>query len=136
MNIDELTGNNTLHEMAEKKTNFTSPSFVVEPHMLNARNQLMQTPLIIAVQQKFIGTVATLLELKPDLDCQDWKGNTALHYAVHRREREFAKLLVQHKARITIFNNFGKTALHVAAETGNYLILRELITGCRNIDID
>lgn len=72
MNVDELTGNNALHDMAEKRTNFTSPAFSVELHMLNAKNQLMQTPLIIAIQQKFIATVETLLELKPDPDCQDW----------------------------------------------------------------
>lgn len=100
----ELTGNNVLHSMANRRFVFTN-TFIVTPFSLNGRNQLLKTPLIVAVQQRETLTFTTLLELQPDLNCQDWKGDTALHHYVHRQENEFLKILLIQQPDATIFNN-------------------------------
>lgn len=123
MDVNELTGNNLLHDMAEKRMNFTYLS--LEPHILNGRNQLLETPLIVAAQQKYLVTLETLLQLSPDVDCQDWNENTTLHHAVHRSDKDFVKLHLLNKSRTNIFNNYGRTCLHMAAATDNYPIMKK-----------
>ena len=125
---NELTGKNFLHDFATRRTVFTDLIADMQPTFINGRNQLMQTPLIIAVQHRWTATVETLLNFNPDLNCQDWNGDTALHHCIHQREKDFAHLLLTRGAATDIYNNQGKTCLHLAVESGNYILLRDILT--------
>lgn len=134
--MEELTGNTMFHELAGKRTIFNTSDMEITPEKLNARNQLLQTPLIVAVQHRHPVTVETLISLKPDLNCQDWNGDTALHHCVHKGERDYIQALLHNGANIEVYNNQGKTCIHIAAEAGNHLILRQIMLQSPGADID
>ncbi len=50
---------------------------------------LLRTPLMVAVDQNNIGSVATLLELGVDLRISDIKGNSLFHVAANKSSQSF-----------------------------------------------
>lgn len=53
-------------------------------------------------------------------------GETALHYAVERGNREMCELLLEHGASPDVVTNEGKTPLHIAGECGHKKLFRLL----------
>ncbi|VDO96696.1 unnamed protein product [Soboliphyme baturini] len=60
-----------------------------------------------------------LLMSKVNVDYQDAKGMTALHYAALKNSPEVCRLLLQYGARVDTQNNDGYTALHIACQHGD-----------------
>ena len=71
--------------------------------------------------------VATLLELGADPNPQDEQGNTPMHRLAQRGTgREFARLLLEHRADLTIKNVKGETPLDLAAKAKQPALLNFL----------
>lgn len=56
----------------------------------------------------------TLLEKGANANAKDKNNNTALHYAAGYGQADMVKLLLDHKADVSIKNDDGKTAKEVA----------------------
>ena len=131
MEINILTGNSVLHDRVQRRYLVISDSMARE--LKNEVNFRKETPLIIATQNRAISAFKTLLGLKPDLDCQDINGNTALHIAVHMQEGMFARPLLALQANPNLLNNEGKSPLHLAIQCGNHSLVRTLIETGRDL---
>ncbi|MDR2905774.1 MAG: ankyrin repeat domain-containing protein [Helicobacteraceae bacterium] len=69
-----------------------------------------------------------LIKLGIDLNYQDIKGYSALHYAVQENNLEVVTSLIQNKADVDIFDSYGNTPLWKAAYDGkNKEIIEKLI---------
>ena len=134
MEINILTGNSVLHDRVQRRYLVISDSMARE--LKNEVNFRKETPLIIATQNRAISAFKTLLGLKPDLDCQDINGNTALHIAVHMQKGMFARPLLALQANPNLLNNEGKSPLHLAIQCGNHGLVRTLIETGRDLDVD
>lgn len=55
-----------------------------------------------------------LLEQGADINCQDEDGHTPLIAAAKNGEIGVIELLIMHKADLTLYDNNGNTALHLA----------------------
>ncbi len=89
-------------------------------------------PLLYAIKYKQWGVLETIINspkyrLDVDINAQDGRGNTALHYSVIYVQHLLVKLLlaVYHKTiSTTIKNNQGKTARDIAAAKGYQDIIK------------
>lgn len=59
-----------------------------------------------------------LIKNKADINLQDFKGSTPLHYGVIYKKIDLIRLLLQYKPDITIINQNGLTPLQMAQERG------------------
>ncbi|CAJ0937550.1 unnamed protein product [Ranitomeya imitator] len=78
------------------------------------------------------GDKATLLRLigcSPDLtDQEDQLGRTPLMYSVLGDRRACAEALIRYGARVNRSDRSGRTAVHLAAQTGNHRLLKLLLS--------
>ncbi|KAH7204891.1 ankyrin repeat-containing domain protein [Fusarium redolens] len=84
---------------------------------VNIQNHLGQTPLHVLLTTRSSSRVSTdsakaLLDRGTNLELQDHKGRTAVHYAVHQSEAVFVLVTEQGKA-LNLQDNEGKTPLHI-----------------------
>lgn len=99
------------------------------------------TPIMMGVRWSNFGVVDHLIAGGADLNLQDNKGNTALHYAMGSLLRyadpEIVALLLKRGANACIFNKKKDVALHVAAkracDTQAALLIPQLIS-CSDIN--
>lgn len=65
--------------------------------------------------------VEFLLKHGANVDAVDYKGKTALHYAVVAKKNplEITELLIKHKANVNAVDDESKTPLHLARENSN-----------------
>ncbi len=59
-------------------------------------------------------------------DIADKNGNTILHRAVQKGDKEMVKMLIDVLALVNVQNNNGDTPMHIAARAGNEEIIKEL----------
>ncbi|MCT4625090.1 MAG: ankyrin repeat domain-containing protein, partial [Schleiferiaceae bacterium] len=85
------------------------------------------TVLILGAHSTNLEAIEFLYSKHPNaINLSDYKGNTALHYAVENGEIEIVKFLVSQGAEPSITNNKGKTALDLAIKKGNKEIIEML----------
>lgn len=87
-----------------------------------------QSPLVEAAQHNNVRKARALLETLPCAECgayhgehaesneRGFQGKTALIWAILHKNKEFAQLLLQHKADVNIQTNTGMTPLMYAAQ--------------------
>jgi ankyrin repeat protein len=106
---------------------------VKEVKDINVRNDLRETPLLVAAEHLAVETIEHLLKnyKELDLNAQDFKGDTALHLAADyhtKRQGELCaaviRLLLKHGAKTTITNRKGQTALDVAKASKEQVVMR------------
>jgi ankyrin repeat protein len=101
---------------------------------LNLANRFGETALMHASARDFDlmeNVQIALLEGGADTAAADQNGDTALHYAAHNDDKNGAKtlceMLLEFGAAADAVNNAGKTALDIAAETGNEPLVKLLL---------
>ena len=64
--------------------------------------------------------IVSAVQLSPlsDINVQDKKGNTALHVAVEKKNKDGVEFLVKHFARSDVLNHNKMAPLHLIVETG------------------
>jgi ankyrin repeat protein len=89
-----------------------------DPTIVNARDDMMWTPLHHATDGNKLDVVKFLVENKAALDTKSPYGMTALHYATEYDRFEVARILVANKATLDVKDNCGQTPLYCAARRG------------------
>ena len=86
--------------------------------------------LHLAVNSQLTTIVEKLLKsYMLDINAQDDKMNTALHYAAINDDVNACKALLDNGALIDIRNNSGETALHLATGESNKDVIHMLLVG-------
>lgn len=125
-NVQDAAGNTPIeYALENKKINVvkTLSQKGVRPGLRNGRN----TPLHDAVKNGLIGAVNAMIQAGVNLDAQDKRGRTALHWAAAYDFPEIAKLLVEHMAKINVQDDDGNTALIIACRRNNTYTALELL---------
>ncbi|WP_415721260.1 ankyrin repeat domain-containing protein [Photobacterium ganghwense] len=97
------------------------------PEIVNITDFKLQTPLMLAANNRDHQTVKALLKANADPNLQDFRGRTALHAAAASRCWKSASLLLEHGCDAAITNPEGSTALHTAIRMGERSIVELLI---------
>ncbi len=82
--------------------------------------------LITAVRERNTKTAVGMLRMRPDINLQDHKGNTALHYAILNHDSNAVGRLCEAGADTSLRNKKGKSCLHTAAALANVAMLRHI----------
>ncbi len=90
--------------------------------VLNARDYLKQTALMLAPERKDVDLITALLERHVDIDAQDALGRTALHAAAKVGADRCFEILLAAGANPTLQTYTGKTPAIFAAEFGRATI--------------
>lgn len=94
----------------------------------------MSSPLHIAASQGNLEACKQLLRAGCDIDAESEVQRTALYIAADRVQPEIVDLLIHHRADPN--KPKYEPPLQVAADVGNFEILRSLLYGCKGLDID
>ena len=90
------------------------PDFVgVKITGANQQSAVDDTMLHIAARNAAVGDMVLLRDNGADVDMQGDLGYTALHYACMKGHPDAVRLLLTHKARKTVRNEFGETPADV-----------------------
>ncbi len=96
----------------------------------NARDDVRDTPLSIAVDNGLVGIAKMLIEADGNVDVTSWKhGSTLLAQALRLRDVDMAKMLVDW-ANVNVRSRWrpnNETALHIAAAWASIEIIRALV---------
>ena len=122
---DLLSGDNILHLTARGHDEY-HPSKNYPPESVDAPNSDGETPLITAVRERNTKTAVGILRMRPDINLQDHKGNTALHYAILNHDSNAVGRLCEAGADTSLRNKKGKSCLHTAAALANVAMLRQI----------
>uniref|UniRef100_A0A673NDW6 Oxysterol-binding protein n=1 Tax=Sinocyclocheilus rhinocerous TaxID=307959 RepID=A0A673NDW6_9TELE len=87
----------------------------------------LEEQLLEAAREGAISTLTRLLNMKkpPNISCTDMLGNTPLHCAAYRGQKQCAVKLLQHKANPNIKNKIDQTVFDLA----NDAEMKQIITG-------
>lgn len=91
-----------------------------------ARNPMRVQPLHAAVGGRSAEAVRMLVDAGAPIDGRQQKGFTPLHAAVHQGNVELTTYLLAHGADPKLQNDDGQSAIGLAAEAGNSVILKLL----------
>ena len=116
-------GNTLLHvAVSYGSDNITSYLAGTFPSLITIQNSQKDTILHLAAREgKASHPIKSLVESNPSLMRKtNTKGNTPLHDAVIKGNKELAKLLVSKDPEVAYYNNKnGKSPLYLAVENGN-----------------
>jgi hypothetical protein len=84
-------------------------SFVKEKFDINNKDEDGNTLLILCAKNGLTDLASLLIENGADVNKQNNKGNTALHYAISLKHFTLADLLAKHNAKEDVINKFGYT---------------------------
>ena len=103
---------------------------------INAKNEFLETPLILAVKCNRANIVELILaNNNTNVNLQDVYGDTALHIAVRKGYSDIAKLLLNDwRTNINIENKNGEYIIHLVAGRGDIELYR-LLESFRDLDI-
>jgi len=73
---------------------------VNDPKLLNHRYYFNETPLMIAISNKFFSIVELLLSNGVQVNDEDNRGYTALDFAIEMQDKEIERLLLTYKAKL------------------------------------
>jgi len=96
--------------------------------VLDARDYLKQTALMLAAERKDVGMIKALVERRVDIDAQDALGRTALHSAAKVGADRCFEVLLAAGANPTLQTVSGKTPALFAAEFGRAAIFEMRLT--------
>ncbi|KAJ7327088.1 hypothetical protein JRQ81_016847 [Phrynocephalus forsythii] len=105
--------------------------------VLNARNDLYQTPLHLAAITKQAEVVKALLRAGADVSLLDRHGNSVMHLAAKHGDEKVLKVLLNHKEASLIKDlpdGEGLAAIHLAVMANNMACLRLLIAAGADIN--
>ncbi|RXN37280.1 oxysterol-binding -related 1-like protein [Labeo rohita] len=87
----------------------------------------LEEQLLEAAREGAVSTLTRLLNMKkpPNINCTDLLGNTPLHCAAYRGQKQCAVKLLQHKANPNIKNKIDQTVFDLANDTE----MKQIITG-------
>lgn len=102
---------------------------------INARDASGKTSLHIAIDERNLGLLKSLMPFRPDLDLKSPDGMAPLHSTVTAGWEEGTKLLLGYDLDINATNADGSTALHIACSAGNRDIAHELLQSGANVHI-
>ncbi|MCX7027517.1 MAG: ankyrin repeat domain-containing protein [Spirochaetes bacterium] len=101
---------------------------VFGPNAVDAKNNLGEAPLHIAVRKGYVAGARLLLDHQADPNILDGNGNTPLHLVTSSSGLVMTKLLLEKKAKPAIADSNGDTPLHKAVKlTLDDSIVKELI---------
>ncbi len=80
-----------------------------KPDLINAKDNMGETPLHLACENGALFAAEKLIEYKADINAQDIDGETPLHYACRKGKKDIIVLLIKNGANITVKNSAGKT---------------------------
>lgn len=134
IDVADSSGNTPLIEACDSSRNGEMVRWLLDNGAdINKRNDYKQTPLMIAAAGAYEEVINPLLQHNPDLDAQDKKGDTALHYALDDRQYTLP-ILLKTKININLANYKGETPLHKAVKNGydrdTALLLRHKANAC------
>ena len=116
-------GNSLLHvAVSYGSDNITSYLAETFPSLITIQNSQKDTILHLAAREgKATHTIKSLVESNPSLMRKtNTKGNTPLHDAVIKGNKEVAQLLVSRDPEVAFYNNKnGTSPLYLAVENGN-----------------
>jgi len=101
----------------------------------NVKDSRGMTPLHIAVLNNKVDVAKYLIDVgKADLDCEESKVNTPLHFACRNANSEMVKLILKYNIAIDCPNSVGMTPLHMACENDDLDIVILLVNKGANIN--
>ena len=120
--VDNHCGLNIIKLCVEKKADFNYKNLSGQTLLWNAANQQWIELRIIEACKYF----KFLIEQGVDVNIQDNKGASVLHYAANKGRFQFVQLLVEQGACVDLLDNDGHTPLYYAERCGYHDIVRFL----------
>ena len=126
-------GNTALHLASFSKNNQADLVNMLLKHgaSIEARNNVVITPLLVAIAEANEPAVVALLEGGASLATVDNDSDTALHYAarLENNQAELVNILLKHGASVETPNEAGVTPLHMAVAHANEPAVVALLEG-------
>lgn len=115
----------------------------VDSKCLNIQNYILQAPIHLAVLTGQVDIVRALIDKGADVTLRDQQGNTPLHIACRKGDRDSVSIIVQSfgqdvSRRVKYFslkNCEGLTCAHVAAQQKEFIILGHLFAKGADVNI-
>ncbi|XP_076274793.1 ankyrin repeat domain-containing protein 27-like isoform X2 [Rhynchophorus ferrugineus] len=85
----------------------------------NLLNEYGQNFIIISCLENNLYMIELLFTLDLDINCRDYDGKTALHYAAQHGFQDILMLLINYGADVNITDNDRNTPLHLACDRGH-----------------
>ncbi|MCJ1402550.1 Ankyrin repeat domain-containing protein 44 [Xylographa trunciseda] len=105
----------------------------IDPVSVYAKDNVGNSPLHLAIDQRNISICKLLLESGADPNQANDRGGTPLHVACNNSDSSVVKLLIQHGASVNRENRDGRHAIHLAAAAGHTETLNILLAAGANI---
>lgn len=129
----DCDGRTALHYAAVEGKHVVAHLLAVHQDDVNQRDDSGQTPLHVAAYEGHASLVEMFKKRGANIDMQEsLGGRTPLHMALVRDNEQVEQIvwcLVQGEADVNIKDNAGSTPLHLAASMGNKNVLRMLLSG-------
>ncbi len=106
-------------KLTKEETREFKKQIMKDKSLLEETNLSGASLLQIAVAQGNLDLVIFLIENDVDVNHQDKKGNTALHYCPEYYQFEIAEYILEHNGKLNISDKFGNEPLWTAAVNVN-----------------
>ncbi|PCI73591.1 hypothetical protein COB28_04185 [Candidatus Dependentiae bacterium] len=127
----QTTSGNTALHIASSLNNSLFALLLLEHNAdPNIRNSSFETPLHTATRYNNPDTIKTLLGYgTTEIDAQNYKGYTSLHFAAQKGYISIVKILLENGANRRSKDKQGNIPLHYAFESGNLKTIALLLEG-------
>lgn len=105
-----------------------------ESNLINSRNALYSTPLIVAASVNKIDICNLLIDKGADVNLSNSNDYRAIHYAAYNNQFDLVKKLVEKGAETVVYNNRGRLPIHYAAYVGNIQMLELFVKKGSKLD--
>ncbi|KAG6882118.1 hypothetical protein C0993_011835 [Termitomyces sp. T159_Od127] len=123
-----------LYIAAKRKEGDTVQMLLINDHDVNEKGSIGETVLHCMAQEENVDfDIIKMLIKYADTNAMDYKGYTALHYAVKAGSINFVKFLLKHHADVNI--KCSEPILLCAIESGNNNIIKLLLNTGANVTV-